>query len=323
MPRLKVLHSKAVACGRVRLTRLVSSDAHSAQASQSTSSSMSEEMLSHISIGTDSPNPPTALGPSIPSAVPITTKAMSTGAQPPTPSQNSANSGVSKRTVSNGEQVVLNSDSDTDSLLDIDWGESRTSFKVAAPTARLKRTADGDDDVLRKPEKKGKSGKQSFDILVQTAQQDMEIERKIQERKADLDKSIEEPKSSNITISEDSLGQIVEEDDDDPTRAHRLFLAMQRTDATQTDSVFHFFEDVPDSTHVRSSFPFSCLPQTRWTTSFRGASLCTIMGILLTCSRPNLARSGLFDWLCTPDIPSTGSSRGDCLLDARTESVVL
>ncbi|KAJ4369077.1 hypothetical protein N0V83_006160 [Neocucurbitaria cava] len=191
---------------------------------------------------------------------------------PPQPSQNSANSGASKRVVSNGEHVVLNSDSDSDSLPDLDWGEPKSSIKVPISTAPIKRASEDCEGDLRRPAKREKGGKRSFNRLVETAQRNMETERRIVERKADLDKSLEEPARAEATINEDVLGQVVPDDDDDPDKAHRLFLAMQRTNATQSESVFHFFDDSLHSENTQPKFPSNCLPKHRWASNFEDSA---------------------------------------------------
>jgi hypothetical protein len=164
---------------------------------------------------------------------------------------------------------VLNSDSDTDSLPELDFGGLATNYKTATPITRPKRATEYDDDGLRKPEKRVKSKTQKFDQVIQTAQQSRELERIISEHKANLDNSLEEPPAPAFIFNEDALGQAVE-DDDDPEKAHRLFLAMQRTNATQVENVFHFFDDPQTPLATRSSFPTHSLPEHRWTTTFRG-----------------------------------------------------
>ncbi|KAF2829752.1 hypothetical protein CC86DRAFT_403093 [Ophiobolus disseminans] len=221
-------------------------------------------------------NTPTAPArPSISPAphAPTAAKPASADPQPPPASQTSANSGASRRIVSNGEQVVLNSDSDTDSLPDLDWGLPTTSSKTKTvappPTTRSKRTTEYDNDGLRKPEKKPRSKKRTFDRVFETAQKHKELERVITEHKAHLNNH--EEAAAEFVFSEDALGQAVQ-NDDDPEQAHRLYLAMQRTSATQEKNVYHFFRDTSDSIAVQSRFPAHSLPDHRWTASFRDAS---------------------------------------------------
>jgi hypothetical protein len=206
-----------------------------------------------------------------------TATATSPDAQPPPASQTSVNSGASKRVISNGEQVVLNSDSDDDSLPELDWGPLTANVKTAVPITRSKRTTtDVDDDGLRKPERRTKSKKLPFDHVVETAQKNKELERIIAEHKADLAKKVEEAPASDFVLDEDTLGQAVQ--DDDPEQAHRLLLAMKRTNATHVESVFHFFNEPPGRRPVKSKFPVNCLPAHRWTSSFRGKGMSFTIG---------------------------------------------
>jgi hypothetical protein len=204
---------------------------------------------------------------------PSTIRAASADAPPFNPSQTSANSGTSRRIESNGQQVVLNSDSDDDSLPDLDFGIPTAKVKTITTmtTTRSKRTSEDQVDGLRKPTKKARDDKINFNTLVRTAQKNLETERQIQEHKAALERSLEEPVNTTITIDEETLGQVVDDDDDDdPAKAHRLFQAMQRTNATQLESTFHFFHDNSDSIQVRPRFPISSLPNHRWVSNFEG-----------------------------------------------------
>ncbi|KAF2257411.1 hypothetical protein BU26DRAFT_558798 [Trematosphaeria pertusa] len=191
--------------------------------------------------------------------------------RPPSTSQSSANSaGTSKRVVSNGEEVVRNSDSETDSLPELDWGDSSNNLKTTSRATMAKPRERTAQDGLRKPPKKPRDGK-SFSLFVQAAQKSAEAERKIAEVKADLDKPLETTPPPDFGISEEALADAVH-DDDDPDKAKRLYLAMQRTNALQMDCVFHFFrENLEDSegSHAKeATFPTDKLPKHRWTTSF-------------------------------------------------------
>ncbi|USP81094.1 hypothetical protein yc1106_08368 [Curvularia clavata] len=188
----------------------------------------------------------------------------------PAPPQTSALPGTSKRITSNGKDVVLNSDSESDSLPDLDFGipapRPSTPKKTTTTTitTRSKRTSENDEDGLRMPTKKVKDDKRKFNNLVQTVQKNLETERRIQEHKAVLDEPIQEPATKRITINEETLGQAVQDDGDDPEKAHRLFQAMQRTNVAQMESVFYFFGDAADTISVQTKFPMAALPQHRW-----------------------------------------------------------
>lgn len=192
----------------------------------------------------------------------------------PAPSQPSAAPATSRRITANGKDVVLNSDSEDDSLPDLDFGLPPPKPKTpntTTITTRSKRTTDcHDDDGLRMPPKKAKDNKRKFDTLVQAAQKKLETEREIQEHKAVLDEPIQAPAATRIPINEETLGQAVQDDDgDDPDKAHRLFQAMQRANAAQMESTFYFFDDHADTTHVQTKFPIHALGQHRWASLFQ------------------------------------------------------
>jgi hypothetical protein len=170
--------------------------------------------------------------------------------------------------------MVLNSDSDDDSLPDLDFGIPVTKVKALTTmtTTRSKRTSEDQVDGLRKPVKKAKGDRINFSALVQTAQKNRETERQILEHKTALETPLEIPVNASITINEETLGQVVDDDDDDPEKAHRLFQAMQRTNATQLESTFHFFKDNSDSNSIpmRAAFPIRSFPNHRWVSNFEG-----------------------------------------------------
>ncbi|KAH6841616.1 hypothetical protein B0T12DRAFT_263388 [Alternaria alternata] len=229
------------------------------------SSAALPDAVSHVT------HPPlSSSNPSV-STAPPTTRAASADAPPFNPSQTSANSGTSRRIESNGQQMVLNSDSDDDSLPDLDFGIPVTKVKALTTmtTTRSKRISEDQVDGLRKPVKKAKGDRINFSALVQTAQKNRETERQILEHKTALETPLEIPVNASITINEETLGQVVD-DDDDPEKAHRLFQAMQRTNATQLESTFHFFKDNSDSNSIpmRAAFPIRSLPNHRWVSNF-------------------------------------------------------
>lgn len=203
------------------------------------------------------------------SSAPSTMRAASADAPPFNPSQTSANSGASKRTTSNGQQVVL--DSDDDSLPDLDFGLPTPKVKtiVTTTTTRSKRMSEDQENGLQKPAKKAKDNKSKFDVLVKAAHKNLETERQIKEHSALLDQSLEEHADTTLALNEELLGQAVD-DDDDPEKAHRLLQAMQRTNATQMESVYHFFQDDSDSIQAQPKFPLSSLPKHGWVSIFKG-----------------------------------------------------
>jgi hypothetical protein len=196
-----------------------------------------------------------------------------TSVYPPTTSQPSANNSfntitsTSKRVVQDGEPVVLDSGSDTDSIPELNW----------PPPQKLKLNPKepANDNGLRKPaEKKRKKthDKAAFRRFVQDAQRDAEAERHIAQVKADLDKPVAgEMPAPNLDIDEELLASVVR-DGDDPDKAKRLFLAMQRTNALHTNCVFYLFPKRPPDIKLKVSlFPMNSLPSHPWTSVFRGA----------------------------------------------------
>ncbi|KAF2850921.1 hypothetical protein T440DRAFT_395850 [Plenodomus tracheiphilus IPT5] len=209
------------------------------------------------------------------SSPPTTVRALSAEAQLPVLSQTSANSGTSKRVVSNGQQVVLDSDSDdTDSLQSLDFGElqPKSTSTTKKLVSRSRNLSEEVADELRRPAKKGRTAKKSLAVIVETAQKNAEIERRIQEHKEALYRPAEDPIVENEAISEERLGQVVQ-DDEDPEKARRLYLAMQRTNTAQTEGVYYFFEATSESTAVRPKFPNKCLPKTQWASSLMNRTL--------------------------------------------------
>ena len=204
-------------------------------------------------------------------------RAASADAPPFNPSQTSANSGTSKRTTSNGQQVVL--DSDDDSLPDLDFGLPTPKVKtiVTTTTTRSKRMSEDQENGLQKPAKKAKDNKDKFDVLVKTAHKNLETERQIKEHSALLDQSLKEHADATLALNEELLGQAVD-DDDDPEKAHRLLQAMQRTNATQMESVYRFFQDDSDSIQAQPKFPLSSLPKHGWASIFKGGIVTITIG---------------------------------------------
>lgn len=206
------------------------------------------------------------------SPTPTTNSAISAEEIRPT-SQTSVNSHGSKRIVSHAEEVVLNTDSeselDLESLPDLDFWENIPVIPPVNTTTSLtrsKRISTDDGDTLCKPPKKAKSTQ--FDWLVETTQRNIEIERTIQADKAKLERDLKAPVAAAFTLNERVLGQAVQ-DNDDPDQARRLYLAMQRTNATQMESAFHFFTNTTDSCPRQVKFPLNSLPEHRWAASFK------------------------------------------------------
>lgn len=166
--------------------------------------------------------------------------------------------------------MVLNSDSDdNDSLQSLDFGEVQPkSTSISKHVVGRSRISPEDVvEELHRPAKKGKASKKAFSVVVETARKNAETERRIQEHKQELDWSFEDSPLEKEAISEERLAQVVQ-DDEDPEKAHRLYLAMQRTSTAQTESFYHFFQATSDSIFVQRRFPSEKLPKTRWASNF-------------------------------------------------------
>lgn len=190
---------------------------------------------------------------------------------PPNTSQTSANSGASKRITSNGRQVVLNSDSDSDSMGELDFGIPAPKPKPQTFTSRSSRRLVIDEPELRKPPKSAKnSNKRSFHQLLEAAQKNLDTERTIQERKADLEQADEQPAPVATSIDKTTLKQAIQ-DGQDSDQADRLYKAMQRTNEVQAQTAYHFFEYAPSLALV-PPFPQHSLPDHGWTACFQGTT---------------------------------------------------
>jgi len=218
--------------------------------------------------------------------------------------------------LSNGEPVVLNSDSDSDDLPEFDFGELLSKPNPKSTVTRLKDKDAAKKDVLRKPPSNRKEG-DSFTLFVQKAQQHAETERKIAQFKADLEKPIaEDAPSTEFDISEEALADAVN-DEEDPEKAKRLYLAMQRTNALHSDCVFHFFDESLHSATKGPSFPMDALPNHRWTSSFQGqlvrSAICALF--FLTFGRGTSEGRGFSLGFCWKSLPIPATSGRTCLMD--------
>jgi len=213
--------------------------------------------------------------------------------------QSSTNVAVpSKRVVSNGEPVVLDSDSDGEEFIDLDalWEDSPKKSKIETQAPASRSDKKPQDGGLRRPPKKPRENK-AFALFVQTARQSDELEQHIAQVKADLDKPLPEHLSSTeLDVSEEMLANAVNHHDD-PNKAKKLYLAMQRTNALHTDPVFHFFDqDAPLTPSRDPPFPISCLPEHEWTDRFTGSESCPPSEMLstLTSSQGGPSRDRAF-----------------------------
>ncbi|PSN69148.1 hypothetical protein BS50DRAFT_333496 [Corynespora cassiicola Philippines] len=200
---------------------------------------------------------------------------------PPAPSQSSANSGGSfsggsRRLLSNGQPVVLNSDSETDSddsepLPGLDWGLSGSKAKAAKQTTSVESEEREEGKTLPKSPADRSDGKASFSRFVQAAHKSAEVERSIAEAKANLEKPLEDSPPPPFIVNEETLEGVVD-DEGDPDKVKRLYLAMQRTNALHAHCAFHFFREDPSSHATKDPFPMKSLSDHPWALNFEGVS---------------------------------------------------
>lgn len=184
--------------------------------------------------------------------------------------------------------MILNSDSDSDSdpLEELVFSIKKRSpptktsggkAPVSSLHARPIRTYRyGMDDELRKPPPKSKNTKPSLSRLVEAAQKHAAAEQKMAELKADLEKPLEVPVVENGAIDEDTLAGVVN-DEDGEDKAKRLYRAMQRTNALDTECIFHFFGNKPRKGTRRAPFPLHSLPRHGWAANFEGANQASLL----------------------------------------------
>jgi hypothetical protein len=153
---------------------------------------------------------------------------------------------------------------------ELDFGLPAPKLETPTYRGRPTRRTNFDEPELRRPPKEGrKNAKRPFSQLMQTAQKNLDAERAIQEHKADLEKVDEEPARVASALDKDTLKQAIQ-DGEDSDQADRLYKAMQRTDAVQAQTAYHFFEDTPGPALI-PPFPQASLPNHGWTACFEGA----------------------------------------------------
>lgn len=191
------------------------------------------------------------------------------------PQSSGTSTNTSKRTFSGGIPVVLNSDSDSDSLTDLDelWGEPAKP----KPTTRAATVARGKEGfkshALPQPPKISKDDR-AFKRLVQTARKNAELEREIAQAQAELEKDLRADLPQRDSKFNEAMVADVVRDGKDSEKAKKLYLAMQRTNAFQVDHVFHFFDrQLSGTTAVENPFPTGLLSKHQFAPTFQGSTL--------------------------------------------------
>ncbi|KAF2202091.1 hypothetical protein GQ43DRAFT_392796, partial [Delitschia confertaspora ATCC 74209] len=210
---------------------------------------------------------------------------------PPDATQTSFGSNSSRRCFKGGQEVVTNSDPETDSSEDdlpsLDFGvitnpsPQPTPIKPSKPTpVREEIRSTRSTLVLGKRKafqsnlhKQAKPSTASLSFLVADARKDAERARKIAEIKADLEEEIEDaPDIEGHAFDENALVRMMD-NDEDGDKVQRLKLAMQRTNAIHLNTVWHSFDEKASRAPVRRiPFPSRALPQgQRWAASFQNS----------------------------------------------------
>lgn len=106
---------------------------------------------------------------------------------------------------------------------------------------------------------------------METAQKNLDTERKIQERKAELAnvEKDEERLSAPTGLEKDTLKEVIQAGGDSD-QADRLYMAMRRTNEVRALTAYHFFED-PSTLSREPSFPQKSLPNYGWAACFESA----------------------------------------------------
>ena len=202
-------------------------------------------------------------------------------------SQTPPSSNSSRRMVKNGDEVVCNSDSETDSS-DDELEDLDKFLRKPSPAPAQKRAVDGTQRSLSGRQTRSgdsvqkeravpqappaKKYKFSLSSLVDASNNDSEVEKNIAKAKIELDKPIEDSaQSEDVHVDETILTSIIK-DEEDGDKAQRLLLAMKRTNALHRDPTWHFFYDDIEN-KSRQPFPALSLPRYGWAAMFKGQSI--------------------------------------------------
>ena len=126
-----------------------------------------------------------------------------------------------------------------------------------------------------------------FHRLVQEAHENAEMEKQIAEAQADLDRALSrKTPERNLDLSEEMVAGALQ-GSQDPEKAKKLYLAMQRTNALHVDCAFYFFDQPVDAqTSTSLSLSSNLLSHPRLMSFFKGSYLLhTSRAIKLTDAR--------------------------------------
>ncbi|KAF2745874.1 hypothetical protein M011DRAFT_469135 [Sporormia fimetaria CBS 119925] len=151
--------------------------------------------------------------------------------------QSRSSSGDCKRRISSdGQSEVPDSDCDSESPDEEVRRPPVTQPRFYLPIKQ---------NPLRKPPTTTTGTNDSLKWLVESAKKSAKKEQRIAALKADLNKSIDNTVKGDLTIDEETLAGVVQDEEEGDDKAKRLYLAMQRTNALESDPSFHFFRSEP------------------------------------------------------------------------------
>lgn len=201
----------------------------------------------------------------------------------PHASQISLSSAVSHRIVKNGEQVVTNSDSETetsdDDLLSLDFRTIKAPVQQRLTPGSMKTRTSGTPSSLsvigNKRAYQGPLDGQarrpapSLNFLIEQTRKDAEREQKIARVKASVEEPIqEEPPPQEEKMDEAEMAAVLQADEGGDN-AERVLLAMRRTNALQLSCVWRGFDEKNVKRPPKRHFPSHVLRQS-WAASFKG-----------------------------------------------------
>lgn len=199
----------------------------------------------------------------------------------------STQSSGSRRTVKNGEEIVMDSQSgeDSDELVDpvVLLGPRRvtaTLLSASPPPRKMSNACSGFSSrgsgelrlstrgstaspaIPKPPEKKYKF---SLNSLVKNSEKAAQAQTKVQEHADKLEQQEQEwVKEDEIkALNENHLASVVEHGSDEEGKAKRVVQAISRTEVMEQILAWHFFDNEA-AVNSRKPFPFAALPDQGW-----------------------------------------------------------
>ncbi|KIW09241.1 uncharacterized protein PV09_00167 [Verruconis gallopava] len=174
-----------------------------------------------------------------------------------------SNTSSKRITVSNGEEVVRGSDTETDDdLEDLDaiLNKGRLKPKPLTTTSHSNEST-VPANVVPRPQEKKRIHKFNLGALVEEKRRQTAMEVRIAEAQANLHEAgVSEDAvrgTKDMTPKKETIKAVLAESNDaeDGSKARRVMDALQRTEAFEREDVWHFFEDRPPQNKPRNPFP--------------------------------------------------------------------